>query len=98
LKQQTAQFHATMKPLIKNLLHQGHSLAAIAKELNGRNIPTACGGLWYPTTVRNILLQSCLALSAFLIVNCLDVTYNVCRSYGVTILYDYPNAWKTIYI
>jgi DNA invertase Pin-like site-specific DNA recombinase len=58
LKQQTAQFHATMKPLIQNLLHQGYSLAAIAKELNGRNIPTARGGLWYPTTVRNILLRN----------------------------------------
>ena len=33
LKLQTAQFHATMKPLIENLLHQGHSLAAIAREL-----------------------------------------------------------------
>ena len=58
LKAKTEQFHATMKPLVENLVHQGYSLAAIAKELNGRNLPTACGGLWYPTTVRNILLRN----------------------------------------
>jgi hypothetical protein len=52
---QTAQFHVTMKPLIQNLRLQGYSLAAIAKELNGRNIPTARGRRWYPTTVCNIL-------------------------------------------
>lgn len=57
LQHKTAHFHATMRPLVQNLLRQGYSLAAIARELNGRNIPTARGGLWYPTTVRNILIR-----------------------------------------
>jgi Recombinase. len=37
------------------LRRQGYTFAAIATELNSGNLPTACGGLWYPTTVRNIL-------------------------------------------
>jgi DNA invertase Pin-like site-specific DNA recombinase len=77
LKQQTAQFHATMKPLIENLRHQGHSLAAIARELNSRNIPTARGGLWYPTTVRNILLRN---------------TYMAIQPYMAIRTYGYLNA------
>jgi DNA invertase Pin-like site-specific DNA recombinase len=56
LKAQARQFHATVAPLIKNLRQQGYSLAAIARELNERNIPTARGGAWYPATVRNIFL------------------------------------------
>lgn len=55
LKAQTAVFHATVRPLILALRQQGYSLVMIAKELNGRHIPTARGGLWYATTVRNIL-------------------------------------------
>jgi DNA invertase Pin-like site-specific DNA recombinase len=55
LKQKTEQFHDTMKPRIQNLRRQGYTFAAIATELNSGNLPTACGGLWYPTTVRNIL-------------------------------------------
>jgi DNA invertase Pin-like site-specific DNA recombinase len=55
LKEQTEQFHAAVRPLIQNLRLQGYALAKIADELNNRNVQTARGGLWYPTTVRNIL-------------------------------------------
>ena len=55
VKEQREQFHATVKPLIHNLRLQGYTLAKIAAELNGRNVPTARGRLWYPATVRNIL-------------------------------------------
>ena len=55
LKARTAEFHATVRPLILALRQQGYSLVRIAKELNGRHIPTARGRVWYATTVRNIL-------------------------------------------
>jgi len=58
LKVQTEAFHATVRPLILALRQQGYSLAGIARELNGRHISTARGGLWYATTVRNILRRS----------------------------------------
>jgi DNA invertase Pin-like site-specific DNA recombinase len=51
----TAEYHATVKPLVCNLREQGFTLSAIAEELTRRHIPTARGGLWYPATVRNIL-------------------------------------------
>ena len=47
-----------MAPLIQELRAQGRSLVAIAAELNQRRVPTARGGLWYATTVRNILLAA----------------------------------------
>jgi DNA invertase Pin-like site-specific DNA recombinase len=55
LKEQTQQFHTTLRPLIQNLRLQGYTLAKIADELNSRNVQTARGGLWYAATVRNIL-------------------------------------------
>jgi DNA invertase Pin-like site-specific DNA recombinase len=55
LQEQAALFHAAVKPLIQNLRLQGYTLAKIAAELNSRNVPTAQGGLWHPSTVRNIL-------------------------------------------
>ena len=55
VKEQKRKFHATVKPLIMEMRDQGYTLTAIAKELNERNVPTARGGLWYATTVRNIL-------------------------------------------
>jgi DNA invertase Pin-like site-specific DNA recombinase len=54
-KEQREQFHATVKPLIQKLRHEGYSLAKIAAELHARNVPTARGRVWYPATVRNIL-------------------------------------------
>jgi DNA invertase Pin-like site-specific DNA recombinase len=56
LKVQTAEYHATVRPLIRDLRQQGLTLAAIAHELNRRHVPTARGGLWYAATVRNILI------------------------------------------
>lgn len=57
-QEKTRAFHATVAPLILELRAQGRSLAAIAAELNQRRVPTARGGLWYATTVRNILLAT----------------------------------------
>lgn len=51
----TSAYHAGVKPLIRELRQQGLTLAAIATELTCRQIPTARGGLWYPTTIKNIL-------------------------------------------
>ena len=55
LRAKTAKYHATVKPLIRELRQQGMSLSAIAEELTRRHIPTARGGLWYAATVKNIL-------------------------------------------
>jgi DNA invertase Pin-like site-specific DNA recombinase len=52
---QAAEYHATVAPLIRELRGQGYSFPAIAAELTRRHISTARGGLWYPTTVKNIL-------------------------------------------
>jgi DNA invertase Pin-like site-specific DNA recombinase len=52
---QTAEYHATVAPLIRELRGQDYSLPAIAAELTRRHIPPARGGLWYPATVKNIL-------------------------------------------
>lgn len=57
LKAQTIAYHATVKPLILELQKQGYTLSATAKELNKRHVPTARGGLWYATTVKNILVS-----------------------------------------
>ena len=55
LKAKTAEYHATVSPVIRELRQQGMSLSRIAAELTRRHIPTARGGLWYPATVKNIL-------------------------------------------
>lgn len=55
LKEQTQAYHATVKPLVTKLRDQGYTLTAIAEELNTRKVPTARGGLWYPSTVRHVL-------------------------------------------
>lgn len=55
LRAKTAEYHATVQPLIRELRQQGMSLSSIAEELTRRHIPTARGGLWYPATVKNIL-------------------------------------------
>lgn len=48
-------FAETVSPLIEKLRQQDMSYAAIAAELNDRNIPTARGRSWYAATVRNAL-------------------------------------------
>lgn len=55
LKSQTEEYHGTVRPLLQDLHQQGLSLSAIARELNRRKVSTARGGLWYATTVQNIL-------------------------------------------
>jgi len=55
IQAQTAEHHATVSPLIETLQQQGLSLRAIARELNRRHVATARGGLWYATTVGNLL-------------------------------------------
>jgi DNA invertase Pin-like site-specific DNA recombinase len=55
LQAQTTERHATVRPLLLELQRQGLGLQAIARELNRRQVPTARGGLWYATSVRNVL-------------------------------------------
>ena len=55
LKAQKEEFHAQVRPLIKELHKKGGTLYGIAKELNHRKIPTARGGWWHPWTVSIIL-------------------------------------------
>jgi len=46
-------------PVISDIRASGHtSLQAIADELNAREIKTARGGRWYPTSVKNVLDRS----------------------------------------
>ena len=44
-------------PVIRQIAARGASLRQIAAELNERGIKTARAGLWYPTTIRNILAR-----------------------------------------
>jgi DNA invertase Pin-like site-specific DNA recombinase len=55
IQQQANQFAETLAPLIEKMRDQGMSYAAIATDLNSRNIQTARGRTWYPSTVRNLL-------------------------------------------
>ena len=55
IQQQADQFAETLAPLIEKMRGEGMSLAAVAEELNSRNIQTARGRKWYPATVRNLL-------------------------------------------
>ncbi|GAB5480144.1 MAG: recombinase family protein [Marinobacter nauticus] len=50
-------FAETIAPLIDRMRRRGLSYAAIAAELNDRHIPTARGGAWHGTTVRNVWLR-----------------------------------------
>lgn len=44
-------------------LHQaGQSLGSIARDLNERQVPTARGGAWYPSTIRHVLRSPSLSL------------------------------------
>ena len=44
-------------PIIRQIAAGGASLRKIADELNDRGITTARGGLWYASTVRNIMAR-----------------------------------------
>lgn len=55
---QNACMHAAnVLPIIRQISAGGTSLRQIADELNTRGIKTARGGLWYATTVRNIMAR-----------------------------------------
>ena len=50
-----AAHRASVVPLIRELEAQGLSRSAIARELTVRHVPTARGGKWDATRVRNVL-------------------------------------------
>jgi DNA invertase Pin-like site-specific DNA recombinase len=54
-REKAERFRDTVSPLIVQLRQQGMSLANIAAELNARNIATAQGRSWHPSTIRNVL-------------------------------------------
>lgn len=56
-KEKADRFAGTVYAWISQWQRQGMSLSKIANELNNRNIPTARGGSWYSTTVRNIIAR-----------------------------------------
>lgn len=51
----TARIAPQAMPIINTLRRAGQSLRAIASALNEAQIPTAMGGQWHPTTVRNLI-------------------------------------------
>jgi len=55
--QKADQHAANVLPVIRQIAAGGASLREIAAELNDRGIKTARGGLWYATTIRNILAR-----------------------------------------
>jgi DNA invertase Pin-like site-specific DNA recombinase len=57
LKAKTSAYQATVRPLLQQLQQEGYTLSTTARELNRRGVPTARGGHWYATTVKNILQQ-----------------------------------------
>lgn len=48
---------ANILPIIRQIAAGGASLRKIADQLNDRGITTARGGLWYASTVRNIMAR-----------------------------------------
>jgi DNA invertase Pin-like site-specific DNA recombinase len=52
------EFHAQVRPLIRELRDKGGTLYGIAKELNHRKVPTERGGWWHPWTVSIILNEA----------------------------------------
>lgn len=56
IKQKADQFAEGLRGVVEEVRQSGVlSLAAIAKELNGRHIRTVRGGSWHPSSVRNLL-------------------------------------------
>jgi recombinase len=57
-RQRAAQFAADVLPIIRAIEESGGSgYSAIARALNARGIPSARGGVWHATAVRNIILR-----------------------------------------
>mgnify|MGYP003684209775 FL=1 len=55
IQAQANRFAESVAPLIQKMRDEGMSFAAIATELNARNIQTARGSSWHPATVRNVI-------------------------------------------
>lgn len=49
---------ARVRPTVIRMRDEGRSLRAIAAELNALQVPTAKGGHWHASTVRNLLAES----------------------------------------
>lgn len=47
-----------VRPIIQDLRDRGLTLKQVADALNARGIPTARGGAWHTSTVRNTLARS----------------------------------------
>jgi hypothetical protein len=43
--------------MMKRMRDEGMTLAVIADKLNAMRVPTARGGTWHPTTVKNVLAR-----------------------------------------
>jgi len=56
LREQAKQRKADVLPVINKIKLDGnHTYQEIANQLNKRNVPTARGGIWHATSVRNII-------------------------------------------
>ena len=59
LREQAKQRKADVLPVIKKIKQDGnHSYQEIANQLNKRKVPTARGGKWHATSVRNMLIKT----------------------------------------
>jgi DNA invertase Pin-like site-specific DNA recombinase len=58
MREQADRFAANILPLIQPLAAEGKSLREMAAVLNERNVPTARGGKWGPTQVRDLLRRA----------------------------------------
>lgn len=59
LREQAKERRADVLPIIKEIKKDGnHTYQEIANQLNKRNVPTARGGEWHATSVRNIIKGS----------------------------------------
>ena len=57
-KAEADRFAQSVLPTISTLKQQGLSLRAMVAELNNRNVPTARGGEWHVTSLRNVLSRA----------------------------------------
>jgi DNA invertase Pin-like site-specific DNA recombinase len=58
-RQQADAFALPLRPLLESMRGQGHTLQAIADEMNRRGISTARGGVWQAQTIKNLLARTC---------------------------------------
>lgn len=51
------EFSTRMRPSVERMLKSGMNCSAIAAELNESGTKTARGGMWFPTTVKNLVAR-----------------------------------------